>query len=85
MDFGAVDGAEVREWVRVMVDGRECAMREEGLRGYWVLKGPKPVMSTLISSDSEDCVGGGAMVGPGMHNSSSARVEAERQHRLKFT
>lgn len=28
-------------------------MSEDGLRGYWVLKGPKPVMSTLISS--EEC------------------------------
>lgn len=57
MDFGAaVDGFGVEgegEWVRVMVGGRERAMREEGLRGYLDLKGPKPVMSTLISS--EDC------------------------------
>lgn len=61
MDFGAVDDTVVEfgvegegGWVSVITDGRECAMREEGLRGYSVLKGPKPVISTLISSG--DCV-----------------------------
>lgn len=34
----------------VMVEGRECAMREDGLRGYSSRKGPKPVTRTLISS-----------------------------------
>lgn len=60
VDFGdAVDDSEVGGgWVRVMVDGRECAMREEGLRGYWVLKGPKPVIRTLTSS--EDSISGSA-------------------------
>jgi len=59
----AVDGFGVggkAGWVRVMVDGRECAMREEGLSGYWILKGPKPVTSTLISS--EDCVSNSVLV-----------------------
>lgn len=34
----------------VIVEGRECAMREDGLRGYSSRKGPKPVMRTLSSS-----------------------------------
>ena len=30
-----VDNSDVEGgWARVNVDGRECAMREEGLRGY---------------------------------------------------
>lgn len=33
-----------------MVEGSECAMREDGLRGYSSRKGPKPVTRTLISS-----------------------------------
>lgn len=37
----------------VIVDGRECAMREDGLRGYSSRKGPKPVTKTLISSGLE--------------------------------
>jgi hypothetical protein len=50
--FGAADGVvDVGgERTRVMVDGRECAMREEGLRGNLAWKGPKPVTNTLISS-----------------------------------
>ena len=59
MDSGAAEGVADdssvggRGGVIVMVDGRECAISEEGLRGYRVLKGPKPVISTLISTD--DC------------------------------
>lgn len=34
----------------VIVEGSECAMREDGLRGYSSRKGPKPVIRTLISS-----------------------------------
>jgi hypothetical protein len=49
---GVVDGVDVEGGqTRVIVDGRECAMREEGLRGYLAWKGPKPVTNTLISSD----------------------------------
>jgi hypothetical protein len=51
VDVGSADGAVdgFGGWMRVILDGRECAISEEGLRGYWVLKGPKPVMSTLTS------------------------------------
>ena len=56
VDLGDADGVvgdlEVGGgWVRVIVNGRECAMRKEGLRGYWVLKGSKPVIRTLTSSE----------------------------------
>ena len=49
---GVVDDVNVEGGqTRVIVEGRECAMREEGLRGYLAWKGPKPVTNTLISSD----------------------------------
>ena len=63
VDFGegdnvVGDSGVVGRWVRVMVNGKECTMREEGLRGYWVLKWPKPVIRTLTSS--EDSISGSA-------------------------
>lgn len=36
----------------VIVEGRECAMRDDGLRGNSSRNGPKPVTRTLITSES---------------------------------
>ena len=91
VEGGVVDGSLVEGGaVMVMVDGRECAISEEGLRGYLVLKGPKPVMSTLISAeDSAACEEeswwgwGGITAVPDSHKCSW--VETERRRQLKVS
>lgn len=50
------EAAEEDGWVRMIVDGRECAMREDGFSAD--RKGAKPVTKTLTSSEDSlfDCV-----------------------------
>jgi len=46
----AVEGGRVEE--SGISGGRDLAISQEGLRGFWGRKGPKPVTKTMISSSA---------------------------------